>query len=149
MLAILSDTSKFVEVKVPPGKGVLNLILPHEKKWKDFLGSIRATTKQQHGLSGGIDENTYWKLFPQGSQPGRLYGSAKVHKPIVNGVPKFRPILSAIGTSSYKIAKFLVPLLKPLETNEYVTKDSFSFAKEVRQMNPILTMASLDVVIVH
>ena len=145
MLAILSDTSKFVEVKVPPGKGVLNLILSHEGKLKEFLDSIRATTKQKHGLSGGIDETTYWKLFPQGTQPGRLYGNAKVHKPVVNGVPKFRPILSAIGTSSYKIAKFLVPILKPLETNEYVTKDSFTFAKEVRQMNPILTMASLDV----
>ena len=145
MLAILSDTSKFVKLKVPPNKDALNLILTHEKKVKDFLATIRATTKQKHGLSGGIDEKTYWKLFPQGTQPGRLYGNAKVHKPIVNGVPKFRPILSAIGTSSYKIAKFLVPILKSLETNEYVTKDSFAFAKEVRQMNPILTMASLDV----
>ena len=67
MLTILSDTSKFEKVKVPSGKGVLNLILSHEKKLKDFLGSIRATTKQQHGLSGGITENIYWKLFPQGT----------------------------------------------------------------------------------
>ena len=145
MLAILNDTSKFVKLVVPPNKSVLNLILSHEKKVKDFLASIRATTKQQHGLSGGIDEKTYWKLFPQGSQPGRLYGNAKVHKPVINGLPKFRPILSAIGTTSYKIAKFLVPILKPLETNKYVTKDSFAFAEEVRKFNPILTMASMDI----
>ena len=145
MLAILSDTSKFVKVPIPPGKSVLNLILSHETKVAEFLRTIRSSNKQEIGLSGGIDEKTYWRLFPQGSQPGRLYGNAKVHKPLVNGVPKFRPILSAIGTSSYKIAKFLIPTLKPLETNEYVTRDSFTFAKEVRQMNSILTMASLDV----
>ena len=63
----------------------------------------------------------------------------------MNGVPKFRPILSAIGTTSYKLAKFLVPILKPLETNEYVIKDSFAFASEVRKFNPILTMASMDI----
>ena len=63
----------------------------------------------------------------------------------MNGVPKFRPILSAIGTTSYKLAKFLVPILKPLETNEYVIKDSFAFASEVRTFNPILTMASMDI----
>ena len=96
-------------------------------------------------MSGGLDERSYWKLFPQGAQPGRLYGNAKVHKPLVDGVPKFRPILSAIGTTSYKIAKFLVPILKQLETNEYVVKDSFEFARVVRQYNPILTMASMDV----
>ena len=96
-------------------------------------------------MSGGLDERSYWKLFPQGAQPGRLYGNTKVHKPLVDGVPKFRPILSAIGTTSYKIAKFLVPILKQLETNEYVVKDSFEFARVVRQYNPILTMASMDV----
>ena len=63
----------------------------------------------------------------------------------MNGVPKFGSILSAIGTTSYKIAKFLIPILKPLETNEYVIKDSFAFAEEVRKFNPILTMASMDV----
>ena len=34
MLAILSDTSKFVKLHIPPNKSVLNLILSHEMKVK-------------------------------------------------------------------------------------------------------------------
>ena len=40
-------------------------------------------------------------------------------------------ILSAIGTPTYKLAKFCDKLLKPITNNKYTTKDSFSFAKEV------------------
>ena len=59
--------------------------------------------------------------------------------------PPFRPILSAIGTVSYNLAKFLVPILEPITTNEYVCRDSFSFAAEVRNQDPDLFMASFDV----
>ena len=57
------------------------------------------------------------KLRPVGSQPGVLYGLAKVHKKVINGCPAFRPILSAIETPTYNIAKFLVPILKDLTSN--------------------------------
>ena len=40
-------------------------------------------------------------------------------------------ILSAINTPSYELAKFLVPLLTPLTSNDFTIKDSFSFAEEV------------------
>ena len=58
-----------------------------------------------------ISEETYKKLRSAGSKPGRLYGSAKLHKLFINGLPPFIPILSAIGTPTYKLAKFLVPVL--------------------------------------
>ena len=145
MLGILSDTNKFAEVTIPPNKTVVNLILSQEQQVIDFLLSIRAINKKERGLSGGLDESTYWRLRPHGTQPGRLYGNAKVHKPLVNGVPKFRPILSAIRTTSYKLAKFLLPILTPLETNEYVIKDSFAFASEVRTFDRNLVMASMDI----
>ena len=38
-----------------------------------------------------------------------------------------RPILS----STYKLPKFLVPLLKSLTSNDYTSKDSFAFAEEI------------------
>ena len=38
------------------------------------------------------------------------------------------PILSAINTPTYKLAKFLVPILKSLTSNEYTVKESFAFA---------------------
>ena len=71
----------------------------------------------------------------------------KVHKGVKPGdeSPPFRPILSAINTLSYKIAKILVPLLADLTKNKYVSKDSFEFAKNVRNQNPDLFMASFDI----
>ena len=61
------------------------------------------------------------------------------------GIPTFRPILSAIGTPTYKLAKFCDKLLKTINTNEYTVKDSFSFAKEVEELDTNLIMASFDV----
>ena len=59
--------------------------------------------------------------------------------------PPFRPILSAINTPSYKIAKFLTPLLSDLTKNDFVSKDSFDFAKNVRDQNPDFFMSSFDI----
>ena len=70
-----------------------------------------------------------------------MYGLSKIHKPLVNGFPKLRPILSAINTGTYKWAKCFLALLKPFATNNYTVKDSFDFAKECSK----LFMASLDV----
>ena len=74
-----------------------------------------------------------------------MYGLSKIHKPLVNGFPKLRPILSAINTGTYKWAKFFVPLLKPFTSNNYTVKDSFDFAKDITQQSSKLFMASLDV----
>ena len=60
-------------------------------------------------------------------------------------IPTFRPILHAIGTSSYKLGKFCDKLLKPITTQEYTIKCSFSFAKEVEEFDPNLVMANFDV----
>ena len=69
----------------------------------------------------------------------------KVHKQQVDGCPPFRPILSALQTPTYNLAKFLVPLLNPLTKNEYTVKDSFQFAEEICEQDPTLSMGSLDV----
>ena len=82
-----------------------------------------------------IIEDLYNKLHSVGSQPGVPYGLAKVHKKVIDGCLAFRPILSAIGTSTYKIAKFFVPMLKDLTSNEYSVKDLFDFAKEILQQS--------------
>ena len=54
-----------------------------------------------------ISEKKYEDLYPVGSSPGIIYGPAKIHKSIKDGVPSFRPILSAIGTPTLKLSKFL------------------------------------------
>ena len=84
-------------------------------------------------------------IYSRGSRPRILYGNPKVHKPVINNCPKFHPILSTIGTSTYKLAKFLVPILSPLISNEFLVHDSFSFADKVSSFCPHHFMASLDV----
>ena len=84
-----------------------------------------------------VDINCEW--------PGILYGLCKVHKAITDICPPFRPILSAIGTPSYKLAKFLVPKLSSITFNEFTVKDSFAFAEEIVHQDSKLSMGILDV----
>ena len=74
-----------------------------------------------------------------------MYRLAKVHKIVTHGLPSFRPVLSAIGTPTYKLAKFLVPTLEPQTTNEYTIKDSFTFADEPQSFDSKLVMTSFDI----
>ena len=74
-----------------------------------------------------------------------MYGLCKVHKDIIDNCPPFRPILSAINTPTYKLAKFLVPILKSLTSNEYTVKDLFAFAEETVKQDSQFFMGNLDV----
>ena len=74
-----------------------------------------------------------------------MYGSSKIHTPLVNGFPKLRPICSALNTGAYKWAKFFVPLLGHPTSNQFTLNDSFEFAKIICKQDAGLFMASLDV----
>ena len=77
--------------------------------------------------------------------PGILYDNPKVHKMVVNHTPKFGPILSAINTPTYSLAKYLNPILSPLTTNEFTVKNYFEFSEEVVNYDHNLFMASQNV----
>ena len=62
-------------------------------------------------------EKEFDSICPVGTTPGILYGNPKLHKTVVNNTPKFRPILSAVNTTTYLLAKYLNPILSPLTTN--------------------------------
>ena len=68
-----------------------------------------------------------------------------MRKAISDVCPPFRPILSTIGTPSYKLAKFLVPKLSSITPNEFTEKDSIAFAEEIVHQASKLFMARLDV----
>ena len=89
MTEMLSDIDKFKKLIVKPAKE-LNLLLKHEDKLVSFL----------KGIKKYIGEDLYKSLYPQGSQPGIMYESSKIDKPLVNGFPKLRPILSALNTGT-------------------------------------------------
>ena len=97
---ILKDSSELKKIPVVPDKD-LNYIITSEK---------RVTLLKKLKNKNTISEETYNKLRLVGSKPRTLYGSAKVHKPLINGLPPFRPILSTILSAfqpTYKLAKFL------------------------------------------
>ena len=75
-------------------------------KHKNRLISILKTIKSE----GGIDNTTYKRLYPTGAGSPKYYGLPKIHK---QGVP-LRPIISSRGSATYKSAKELAKILKPL-----------------------------------
>ena len=130
---LLSDDSKFKPIN--NDKNINKLIYSLENKICRFLRAIKS--------KGIIDESTYKDTVPIGSKPGILYGLPKIHKP---NCP-IRPILSAIKTPSYNLAKFLIPLINKWSTNEYTTKDTFHFTSEITNFpnaNKYI-MASFDI----
>ena len=92
-----------------------------------------------------MTKQQYERLCPCGPSPGVMYGLSKVHKQLVDGFPKLRPILSAINTPTYKLAKFLVNIMEPLTKNEHTVKDTFTFAHDIRSQDANAWMSSFDV----
>ena len=118
MESILSDESKFRKkdfCKKRHKNSELDFLLEKEDEISKFLKEFNDTNV--------ISDEVYKRLKPSGSQPGVLYGLCKVHKGVSadRSPPPFRPILSAINTPSYKIAKFLTPMLSNLTKNKFVS----------------------------
>ena len=142
MELLLNDSSKFEKIifnKKHKTNAELRHILDMEKAIKFCLDDLLD--------NGYISKEDFKYLKPCGSKPGIMYGMCKVHKVVddVDKVPPFRPILSAIGTCTYNLAKFFVPILKEFTINKYTVKDSFSFSSEIRDQDHTLHMASFDV----
>ena len=121
---ILNDRSESQKVHIDHDKFLNHLI---QNRVTDVLKNLR--NKKE------ISVEQYKDLSPSGSRLENKYGLAKVHKIVTDDRPCFRPILSAICTPTYKLAKFLIPMVEPLTTNECTIKDSFIFAEEVLILN--------------
>ena len=134
--AFISDCFKFEKLDIQKEK-YLNFILNKENCLREIIKPLYE--------KGCFTKSELFKTCPTESKPGILYGQAKVHKPVEDNCSPFRPILSAIGTPTYDLPKFLVPILKPLTENEYAVHDSIRFASEVSKFNAKNVMASLDV----
>ena len=96
-------------------------------------------------FTGVFSEKDCDNLYLSGSKSGNLYELGKIHKALEDVIPLFCPILSAIGTTIYKLVKLCDKLLKPITFDEYTLIDWFSFAEEVEEFAPCLGMASSDV----
>ena len=128
----LSDACKLKKLDVD----MLELFIKCEGQLIHFLWDT--LVKKQ-----SISETVYYELCPRVSKPGILYGLPKVHKAGCLS----RPVMSAIGTCNYSLAKFLVPILQPHTSNQYTVHSSFSFVKEIIGYTPSANtvMVSFDV----
>ena len=129
MKEIVSDTTKFEQINIEEDKQ-LNFLLKKDEKVIDLIKRLENKAK--------ISEKEYELIYSRGSRPGILYGSPKVHKPVINNCPKFCPILLTIGTPTYKLVKFLLPILLPLTSNKFLVYDSFSLADQWLSECPLL-----------
>ena len=114
---IINDTSKFKALSNDP-------TLAREGKLQHVLRDLKK--------KGHLDQEVYDTIYPSGSQPARIYGLPKMHKPWApNSIPRFRPIVSSIGTYNYNLAKFLSNLLQAHIPAQYFASDTFTFAREI------------------
>ena len=98
--SIISDQTKFEVINYNQDNFSSNPVIKAENKLVYFLRKY---------VKPFINDNTYRNIIPSGSQPGKLYGMSKVHKP---NCP-LRPVVSMIGTAEYNLAKFLDNYIKP------------------------------------
>lgn len=84
-----------------------------------------------------LSKQEYMRIYPTGSVPRKVYGTAKKYKVSVNGnindVP-LCPIIFKIGTASYQLAKYLAKLLSPLSTSEYTVTNTIEFTNNLKTM---------------
>ena len=109
-------------------------------KYKNKLISLLKSIKAE----GGMDENTYKRLYPTGAGPSKYYGLPKVHKP---GMP-LRPIISSIGSVTHAPAKELSRIFKPLVSRSpHHVKNNMDFTESIKgiQLQPEECMVSFDV----
>ena len=144
MEKILSDTNKFLEVTFNP----------KHKVNKDLWRLLDIDSSIKNCLDDLLNNNYLSKedsklLKPVCSNPGIMYSLCKVYKfkynSSANDIPPFRPIVLAIGTTTYNLAKFFVPILKEFTVNEYTVRDSFLFYNEIKDQDSSLFMALFDI----
>ena len=119
---ILNDNSKLSKLDIPACKEI-NHIVNLEKR---IISELKILKDKEI-----IDKFTYKSIKPVVSRAGILYGLGQIHKETRNGIPPFHPMLSTIGTPTYKLAKFLLKLLTPSTANEFTIIDSFHFTEEI------------------
>ena len=80
-----------------------------------------------------LPSTIYLKIYPTGSAPGKFYGTAEIHKlspdDNINDL-QLRPIVSNIGTATYRLSKYLAKLLSPLSESEYTIKNTKYFVEK-------------------
>ena len=140
---------------LPADKGNTTVILDteeYEQKAKELLGkppfqevSRNPTTRNEKRVNdglkrllnkGSIDKDTFDQLrvSTNGTQPPRFYGTVKVHKP----QKPLRPIVSSIGSATYKLSKYVSRILTPY------ARDTPSFIMNTEHFRELLSEVTIE-----
>ena len=110
---VILDKNKYTEK-------CISIVATHKFKKSDNSPTATCESKVQRTLrkmKSKFSGREYYQLYPAGSNAGKFYGTAKVHKlkqgDTADQLP-LQPIVSNYGTASYKLAKYLAKLLSPL-----------------------------------
>ena len=113
---LLEDTNTYRTIQSDPTNKLKNKLI-------NMLRKIKADT--------GIQENTYRKMYPTGASSAKFYGLPKIHK---KNIP-LRPIVSSIGSVTYRVAKELARIIKPLMGNsQHHVCNTKQFADEIQKI---------------
>ncbi|XP_062709768.1 uncharacterized protein LOC134288566 [Aedes albopictus] len=129
MEGMLQDAETYEKIRFDPTARIARKIKSILDGWKDRRY---------------IDSRTHRRLNVSNCHPPRIYGLPKIHK---QGRP-LRPVVSTIGSTTYKLAQYLSDILgKIVGKTEAHVVNSFTFASEVSgtQISEDETMFSLDV----
>ena len=135
MQNILNDCSKFQRIIYTPSEYQLDHpTVKAENKMKYYLNRY---------VKPFVDSRTYKNILPAGSNPGMLYGVAKVHK---QNCP-LRPIVATFGTPEYNLAKYLNKYINPVICNKYSVNRNSDVINALSQYNftPNSILVSFDV----
>ena len=78
-----------------------------------------------------LPSKLYNKLRPSGTQPPRIYGLPKIHKPLV----PLRPIVSCINSPSYALSQYVSSIISPLAgQTDSLVRNSQHFMEEMSQV---------------
>ncbi|XP_068674388.1 uncharacterized protein [Montipora foliosa] len=116
----IDDNTKFVPVSVEQPK-------KRGRPTKHYHPLLEKE-KQLHKLvKDTLPPEVAKSVIAKGSSLAHLYGLLKTHKPPLS----MCPILSAVGTYNYNLAKWLDEKLKPLSINNHTISNIFQFSDEL------------------
>src|SRR5215469_14177192 len=131
----------------------MNIILENETEFNKIDSDIfKLSLKLEDSLNrilrkllkdNKIDKTFYNSTFSSGSSPGILYGLPKIHK---TNTP-LRPILSAVNSHNFKLAKCLIPWVTPFTSNSHTINNSYNFKEWLLKIENVHQhfMSSFDI----
>jgi hypothetical protein len=101
-----------------------------EKRLQGYLRSLH-DDKVKAAREHRIPLEVYKKIMPCGSRAGVMYGLPKIHK---ERTP-VRPIISAVKTYNYNLAKWLNEILTPVVDTTHMLKDTYDFVNKISTLD--------------